>query len=160
MWIKWTVDLELIKQIACQIFRVREDLLALMLNRLMFSSAYSFSLPIRLWFFTYFLNSLYIWWLLFARITVKNQSNRGDSPRSVLIIKKGCIYVWLYAYVHIYLYVSVFALKQQASGFNHMQNVITLFFLGHVYGIFMILLSPHVDLKGKLIEASKRHLGL
>lgn len=33
-----------------------------------------------------------------------------------------------------YLYAYVYVLKKQASGFNHMQNVITLFFLGYVCG--------------------------
>lgn len=43
------------------------------------------------------------------------------------------IYIWEYT-VHMYLYAYVYVLKKQASGFNHMQNVITLFFLGYVCG--------------------------
>lgn len=43
--------------------------------------------------------------------------------------------MWEYSYmVHMYLYAYVYVLKKQASGFSHMQNVITLFFLGYVCG--------------------------
>lgn len=57
---------------------------------------------------------------------------------------------------HTYVYVHV--LQQQASGFNHMQDVITLAFLGHVCGqkwslpkseLFMLFLSPQMNLKGE-----------
>lgn len=73
-------------------------------------------------------------------------------------------------YVHMYLYVYVYVLKQQASGFNYMQNVITLFFLGHICGPERDLakkwtiyspFKPTNGLKRKINRwKQERHLGL
>lgn len=110
----------------CQIFRVRGNLLALMLNRLMPYSAYNFSLPIRLCFFTCFPNSLHIWGLVFIRITVKYQIEVIHQDLFWLLTTLS-IYVSINVCTHVSVCLRVWV-KQQTSGFNHMQDVITLFF--------------------------------
>jgi len=80
-----------------------------------------------------------------------------------------CICVCVYIHVHIFLCGYVYDLKQQASGFNHMQNVITLSFPGHICGQEMDLVkkwtiySPFQcsRLKRKMNRwKQERHLGL